>query len=259
MPVADEKDFIATDSVTGLIVNGEAKAYPLRILIWPEIVNDTVSGAPASVTFCPLYNTAVVRNRRLDGKVLNFGTTRKHRNSDLVMYARQTESWRHQFLGTGIIGEMTRKTLKALPARLESWAKFKARVTKGLVQAPNLKGMRQNDANPYAGYDPLPKPFLYSGEMPANVPPLSHVVSTKDRSQDWSLDLLKAKKEICLADGLVFRWEPGQNSTLDTTLIAKGADIGNVTAQRNGKDVPYFMDFAFAFHAFFPKATTHAK
>ena len=58
---------------------------------------------------------------------------------------------------------------------------------------------------------------------------------------------------------MVFRWEPGQNSALDSTLIAQGADVGNVTAQRNGEDVPYFVDFAFAFHAFFPEAIIHTK
>jgi hypothetical protein len=258
VPVAAEKELTDTDPVIGLIINGEAKAYPLRILIWHEIVNDTIGGVPVSVTFCPLCNTAVVYDRRLEGKVFDFGTTGKLRNSDLVMYDRQTESWWQQFLGKGIIGEMTGKTLKALPARLESWAKFKERAPKGLVQVPNQQGMRNYGANPYAGYDSLPKPFLYSGEMPSNVPPLSRVISIEDRTQGWSLDLLKAKKEIRLADGLVFRWAPGQNSALDTTLIAKGADVGNVIAQRNGKDIPYFVDFAFAFHAFFPKAKIHA-
>ncbi len=259
VPVSEEKELTATDPVIGLIVNGVAKAYPVRILIWHEIVNDTIGGVPVSVTFCPLCNTAVVYDRRLDGKVLDFGTTGKLRNSDLVMYDRQTESWWQQFLGKGIIGEMTGKTLKAMPARLESWANFKARAPKGLVQVPNSKSMRNYGANPYRGYDSLDKPFLYSGEMPKNVPPLSRVVSTLDRSQAWSLDLLRKKKEIRLKDGLIFRWEPGQNSALDSGIIAKSADVGNVTVQRNGKDIPYFVDFAFAFHAFFPKATIHDK
>lgn len=259
VPIADETDLTDTDPVIGLTLNGEAKAYPLRILIWHEIVNDTVGGIPVSVTFCPLCNTAVVYDRRLDGKILDFGTTGKLRNSDLVMYDRQTESWWQQFLGQGIIGEMTGKTLKAVPARLESWANFKKRAPKGVVQVPNNKRMRAYGANPYAGYDSLPQPFLYSGDMPKAVPPLSRVVSTQDRSQGWSLDLLKAKKEIRLPEGLVLRWEPGQNSALDSSIIAEGADVGNVTVQRNGEDIPYFVDFAFAFHAFFPKATIHAE
>lgn len=260
IPVAEETELTDTDPVIGLVVNGVAKAYPLRVLIWHEIVNDTISDVPVSVTFCPLCNTAVVYDRRLDGKVLDFGTTGKLRNSDLVMYDRQTESWWQQFLGQGIIGEMTGKTLKAMPARLESWAKFKARAPHGQVLVPGASsGMRNYGANPYRGYDSLPQPFLYSGELPKNVPPLSRVVSTQDRSQAWSLELLQKKKEIRLDGGLVLRWEAGQNSALDTTLIAEGADVGNVTVQRNGSDIPYFVDFAFAFHAFFPKATIHDK
>lgn len=260
VPVAEETELTDTDPVIGLIVNGIAKAYPLRVLIWHEIVNDTIDDVPVSVTFCPLCNTAVVYDRRLDGKVLDFGTTGKLRNSDLVMYDRQTESWWQQFLGQGIIGEMTGKVLKAMPARLESWAKFKARAPHGHVLVPGASsGMRNYGANPYSGYDSLPQPFLYSGELPKNVPPLSRVVSTQDRSQAWSLELLQKKKEIRLDGGLVLRWEAGQNSALDTTLIAEGADVGNVTVQRDGSDIPYFVDFAFAFHAFFPKATIHDK
>ena len=154
---------------------------------------------------------------------------------------------------------MTRKTLKAVPTRLESWAIFRKRAPEGLVKVPNDSSTRAYGANPYAGYDSLPKPFLYSGKMPKNVPPLSRKVSLEDRNNGWRLDLLKAKKEIILDDGLVLRWETGKNSALDTSKIADGNDVGNVMAQREGKDVPYFVDFAFAFHPFFPEATIHAK
>lgn len=259
VPVAAEKTLADTEPVIGLILNGEAKAYPLRILIWHEIVNDTVGGVPVSVTFCPLCNTAVVYDRRLDGHVFDFGTTGKLRNSDLVMYDRQTESWWQQFLGEAIIGEMTGKRLKAVPARLESWANFKRRAPGGLVQVPRHGGLRNYGANPYVGYDSLPQPFLYGGEMPKDVPPLSRVVSTPDRDRGWSLDLLKRKGKILGPRGLVLRWEPGQNSALDTRRIPDGADVGNVTVQRDGTDVPYFVDFAFAFHAFFPKAPIHIE
>ncbi len=258
IPVADEAGLTDSDPVVGLTVNGVSKAYPLRVLIWHEIVNDSIGGVPVSVTFCPLCNTAVVYDRRLDGRVLDFGTTGKLRNSDLVMYDRQTESWWQQFLGPGIIGEMTGKTLKALPARLESWAKFKARAPRGQVLVPTYPGMRNYGRNPYTGYDSLPRPFLYSGAMPKNVAPLSRVISIGDRSQAWSLDLLRRKKELQLDDGLIIRWTPGQNSALDSSVISEGADVGNVTVQRNGRDVPYYVDFAFAFHAFFPKSKIHA-
>lgn len=255
--VAEAKGLTDTEPVIGLIVNGVAKAYPLNILIWHEIVNDSIGGVPVSVTFCPLCNTAVVFDRRLDGRILDFGTTGKLRNSDLVMYDRQTESWWQQFLGRGIIGEMTGKELKILPARLESWADYKARAPLGQVLVPTRPGMRSYGANPYVGYDSLPRPFLYGGAMPEGVAPLSRVVSLADRLQGWSLELLKLKKEIRLDDGIVIRWKPGQNSALDTRAIARGKDVGSVTVQRDGRDIAYFIDFAFAFHAFFPAAKIH--
>ncbi len=90
--------------------------------------------------------------------------------------------------------------------------------------------------------------------MPDNVPPLSRVVSFGDRSRGWSIGLLKLKKEIRLDGGFVLRWKPGQNSALDSRAIAQGRDVGNVTVQREGRDIAYFVDFAFAFHAFFPAA-----
>ena len=77
----------------GLAINGKARAYPLRILMRHEIVNDELGGVPISVLFCPPCNAAMVFDRRVDNKVLDFGTTGKLRNSDLVMWDRRMESW----------------------------------------------------------------------------------------------------------------------------------------------------------------------
>jgi hypothetical protein len=82
-----------TEAVISLAINGDARAYPLRVLMWHEIVNDTVGGRPVTVTYCPICNAALTFDRALDGQVLDFGTTGKLRISDLVMYDRQTESW----------------------------------------------------------------------------------------------------------------------------------------------------------------------
>ena len=129
IPSIDEPEFVLaglhgkledTEPVVGLVLNGEAKAYPLRILTWHEIVNDEIGGIPVTVTYCPLCNSAVVFDRRVGDKVLDFGTTGRLRNSDLVMYDRQTESWWQQFLGEAIVGEMTGARLEMLPSRIES-------------------------------------------------------------------------------------------------------------------------------------------
>ncbi|MBT4486014.1 MAG: DUF3179 domain-containing protein [Rhodospirillaceae bacterium] len=249
------KGLAPTEPVIGLTVNGKSRAYPLTILIWHEIVNDVIAGVPVAVTFCPLCNAAVVFDRRLDGKTLEFGTTGKLRYSDLVMYDRQTETWWQQFTGEAIIGEMMGQELRFLPARLESFAKFKARAPQGDVLIPTNPNMRRYGMNPYGGYDSAHEPFLYRGKLPGVVAPLARVVAVE--GQAWSVEFLQIKQRIETKDGLILTWESGQNSALDSSVIAKGRDVGNVLVQRRDDkgelvDVMYRVDFAFAFYAFYP-------
>ena len=257
---AVEVDLPDIEPVIGLVVEGTPRAYPIRILIWHEIVNDRIGDVPFTVTFCPLCNTGIVFDRRLDGEVLDFGTTGKLRNSDLVMYDRQTESWWQQFTGEAIVGSMTGQTLTSIPSRLESFANFKARAQKidpggGWVLVPNSDTMRAYGVTPYAGYDSLEQPFLYDGPLPTQVAPLARVVRVGERA--WSLDLVKERGEIVTDGGLRLRWEEGQASALDRSAIAQGLDVGNVvveekTAEGDWTDAVYTVDFAFAFRAFYP-------
>ncbi len=258
VPVAEMRDLADNEPVIGLEINGDARAYPLRVLTWHEIVNDTIGGVPVAVTYCPLCNAAIVFDRRVEGKATEFGTTGKLRNSDLIMYDRDSESWWQQFLGEAVVGVRTGTQLKVLPARLESWAKFSARHPQGRVQVPNNPNMRPYGANPYVGYDGSRLPFLYRGEYPEGIEPMARVIAIGE--QAWSLQLLRGQGRIEAGD-LVLTWEPGQNSALDTRAIAEGRDVGNVVAQRKAgdglEDVPYDVTFAFVFHAFRPDGTLH--
>jgi hypothetical protein len=258
-PVSSHKELGENEPVIGLIINGKARAYPLRVLIWHEIVNDTFEGVPIAVTYCPLCNSSIVFDRRLDGKVLEFGTTGKLRKSDMVMYDRQTDSWWQQFLGKGIVGVMTGKQLKTIPARLESFANFKKRAPMGAkVLVPNFGVFRAYGQNPYAYYDSSAMPFLYQGEMPKGIKPMVRVIAVGNSA--WSMPLLVKKGRIEAGD-LVLSWEKGQNSALDSREIAKGRDVGNVVVRRKVgnklEDVTYDVTFAFVFHAFKPKGTLH--
>jgi len=115
------------EPVIALTVGAESRAYPMQILIWHEIVNDTVGGVPVTVTFCPLCYTAIAFDRRAAGRILDFGTTGDLRKSDLVMYDRQTESWWQQAVGRAIVGDLTGTQLTILPAGIVSWAIFRRR------------------------------------------------------------------------------------------------------------------------------------
>ena len=104
--------------------DGEARAYPLRVLILREIVNDTVGGQPVAVTYCPRCNSAIAFDRVVNGVTLDFGTTGNLRNSDLVMWDRQTRSWWQQLTGEAIVGEMTGTLLRFLPAQIVAWSEI---------------------------------------------------------------------------------------------------------------------------------------
>ncbi len=245
------------DPVLGLVIGGEARAYPLRVLIWHEIANDALAGMPVAVTYCPLCNTAIVFDRRVDGRVLDFGTTGRLRNSDLLMYDRQTESWWQQFLGEAIIGELTGTLLEMIPARLESFADFRARAPDGTVLVGDHA--RRYGYTPYDGYDSMPRPFLYGGPLPEGIAALARVVRVGDEA--WSLDLVRREGEIVI-DDLRLRWSPGQASAVDTRDISTGKDVGSVIVQRlaeynDWQDIPYSVDFAFAFAAFYPDGVIH--
>ncbi|RED54005.1 DUF3179 domain-containing protein [Aestuariispira insulae] len=256
-PIADVTDIEDTEPVIGLVMDGIARAYPIRILMWHEIVNDRIGEVPIAVTFCPLCNAAIVFDRRIDGMTLDFGTTGKLRNSDLVMWDRQTESWWQQFTGEAIVGTLTGKRLEVLPARLESLASFRQRTDQSAqILIPNNSRMRAYGSNPYRGYD-SGYPFLYDGELPKDIDALQRVISLAGKEEAWSLALLREKGSIITSDGTVLSWQAGQNSALDHGRIAEGRDVGTVTARKDGQDVVYFVDFAFAFHAFRPDAPIH--
>jgi hypothetical protein len=191
---AEALGLAAAEPVISVALGGRARAYPLRILTWHEIVNDTLAGIPIAVTFCPLCNSAVVFDRRLDGQVLSFGTTGKLRNSDLVMYDRETESWWQQYLGEGLVGAHSGKRLAMLPMRVESLARFKDRHGGGEVLVPADPGARDYGRNPYARYDSSARPFLYEGPLPEGVPPLERVVVVDGEA--WTFALLRQRRRI---------------------------------------------------------------
>ncbi len=239
------------EPVMTLEIDGEVpRAYPIRYLTWHEIVNDVAGGVPVAVTFCPLCNSGMVFDRRVGGDVLEFGVSGKLRNSDMVMYDRQTESWWQQATGAGIVGRHTGTGLVQLPAWMESWAEFRARNPEGAVMdEPDAR--RSYGRNPYVNYDSSRRPFLYRGELPPHgIPPLARVVRAGDRA--WTLERLRQEQEVREA-GLVINWASGQASALDTALIADGRDVGTIRVRDGqGRDVPHDIMFAFAFHAFFP-------
>ena len=266
IPSIDDPEFVPVSETTltptapvlSLEVTGDARAYPLEILIWHEIVNDEVGGLPVAVTYCPLCNSGVVFYRVIDGQPVEFGTTGKLRHSDMVMYDRLTESWWQQFLGEAIVGELTGTVLDVLPSRLESIERFAIRHPDGRVLVPNDPGFRRYGHNPYVGYDRASAPMLYRGTYDGPGSPMMRVVAVGDAA--WSLELLRREGTIEIAD-LRLSWSPGQASALDAARVDAGRDVGNVIVERRVNDqwvaAVHDIPFAFAFQAFVPDGDIH--
>ena len=252
-------ELAGNEPVISLEIGGEARAYPLRILIWHEIVNDRIGDIPVAVTYCPLCNSSVVYDRRLDDRVLDFGTTGKLRNSDLVMYDRQTETWWQQFTGEALVGALLGKSLKLIPSRLEAFSEFRRRTPEGRVLIPSNPEARQYGRNPYVGYDSSKTPFLFNGELPQGIEAMARVVVARPDGGAITivaLEKLRASGRIEI-DGLEMSWRPGQASALDAGLVKNGRDVGTVEVVRRAVAgsvtlVPYDVTFAFVAHAFHP-------
>jgi hypothetical protein len=249
--VLDETALTPREPVITLEIEGATpRAYPIRYLTWHEIVNDEVGSIPVAVTFCPLCNSGITFDRRTDAGVLSFGVSGKLRNSDMIMYDRETESWWQQAIGEAIVGDLTGTELQSLPSWMESWEAFKTRNPDGLVmEQPDFN--RNYGANPYVRYDSSNRPFLYSGEMPPHdIPALARVVRVGDKA--WPLTRLAEVRELT-EDGITFSWAEGQASALDAAQIGAGKDVGNVRVRdAAGADIAHDVMFAFAYHAFWP-------
>ena len=184
--MADSPDYMNDDEpVISLEINGEAKAYPLGILIMHEIVNDGLGGVPVTVSYCPLCNTAIVFDRRVNGQVLDFGTTGFLRKGDLIMWDRQTESWWQQITGEAIVGELTGTKLKFIPAPVVSWVDFREAFPDGRVLSRDTGFAKDYDLPPYVGYDDEENvPFRYSGATDSRLLPLERVVGISIEGRD---------------------------------------------------------------------------
>ena len=217
--------------VIALTLNGEAKAYPLAILVWHEIANDEVGGVPVAVTFCPLCNSALVFDRRVGNQTLTFGVSGNLRNSDLIMWDHETQSWWQQFTGDGIVGDYTDTELTLLPTQVVGFGDFAAEYPDGLVLSRNTGANRTYGENPYVGYDGSSQPFLFDGEADPRLPATEHVLAGTIGSQPiaYPFSILSDQKVINdVVDGMavVAFWQDGVVSVLDSDVIDQSRDIG---------------------------------
>lgn len=141
--------FRAEDAVIGLVIHGEAKAYPLGVMNWHEIVNDTVGGVPVAVTYCPLCDTAIVFERG----ATTLGVSGQLYQSCLVMYDRDDDTFYAQPWGIGIVGPQVNRSLQRQPAVKTTLGQWLQAHPESQILSTQTGHRRDYLRYPYGSYD----------------------------------------------------------------------------------------------------------
>ncbi len=238
------------EPVISVVVNEQARAYPLQILIWHEIVNDRLGDVPVAVTFCPLCYSANVFDRRVGGREYKFGVSGMLRHSDMVMYDRRTESLWQQVTGEAIVGEMVGSVLKRIPAQIISFEQFRSAYKDGVVLSRKTGFRRDYGRNPYVGYDDVSKkPFMFRGKGDKRLRPMEKLVTVTigklDRAYPYSVTRkLRVINDRVADTPIVVFHSDGAVSALDRAAIASSRLVGStgVFDRRVGEVV---LDFSY--------------
>lgn len=242
IPSIDDPEFVtqkeasdwlgSREPVISLEIDGQARAYPIQILIWHEIANDELAGVPVAVTFCPLCYSAIVFDRRLDGEVYEFGVSGLLRHSDMIMYDRTTESLWQQFSGEALVGDLTGKELRIVSSQLISFEQFRESHPDAPVLSRETGHMRNYGENPYAGYDDINNsPFMLEEDIPREISPMEKVVGvrTSNEVKGYTYSITREKRVLHDTVGdepiVIFHLD-GMSSAMDNRTINQSRDDG---------------------------------
>lgn len=248
---ASEATFLdERDRVVGVVRDGEAKAYPLAILNWHEVVNDTVGGRPVAVTYCPLTASAVVFERDVGGRVLTFGVSGRLFQSNVLLYDHQSESLWSQLGGASISGPSVDTRLRPVVSAETTWASWRSAHPDTLVLSPETGFRRDYDRDPYADYHGSPVAMFETRGADARLAMKTRVVGLRlgDESVAYPLDTLAAAGAI----------EDRVGGVPIRIVYDRAAASAFVERTDSGERQPAVAVYWFAWTAFHPKTRLRA-
>lgn len=242
---------VDTDRILGVKLAGIAKAYPIKILNYHEIVNDHFDDRPVAVTFCPLCGSGIAFDAQVGGQRRDFGVSGLLYNSDVLMYDRQTDSLWSQIMGQAVTGEARGTTLSALPVRHTTWADWLQRHPDTLV-LDEPRFMRRNYAvDPYLGYaksNRLWAPVAYRDKRyPAKAVVVGAIIN--GQAHAWPFAELPDDGHV------VVHTVGGQTVKLEYDHAAQAAAV----LDGDGREIPSFTAFWFAWVAFHPDTGVYER
>ncbi|MBW1885535.1 MAG: DUF3179 domain-containing protein [Deltaproteobacteria bacterium] len=170
---AERADWSSDERILGVVLAGQARAYPVAVLNWHELVNDTLGGEPILVSFCPLCGTGMVFERRVGGAVRRFGVSGLLYRSDLLMYDRRSESLWSQISAEAVVGPLLGQRLRLLRSRIDEWGNWRRDHPDTTILSRETGHKRDYNRSPYGGYSsskklifPAPVDPRYHPKMP---------------------------------------------------------------------------------------------
>lgn len=215
--------------------NDEVRFYPLSILTRHEIVNDRFGDIPVAVTFCPLCNTALSFDRRVDGEVLRFGVSGLLRKSDLVMWDDAATSLWQQITGEAVVGAFAGTQLEVISTAIVSYGEVKESFPEALSLSQDTGFGVNYGVNPYRSYSSSDQPFLFDEEPDPRFPALSRVVgvSIDEVDKAYPFDVLREERavnDVVAGTPVAVLWGGDTADALDSASIAAGDAIGTAIA-----------------------------
>jgi hypothetical protein len=261
IPAIDAPKFVAPaaaglkpdDRVLGVSYAGIARAYPVRIMNWHEVVNDRFGDAMVAVTYCPLCGTGIAFDARVGPYGLSFGVSGLLYNSDVLLYDRATKSLWSQLKQQAITGMFRGASLKPLPLEHTSWADWLARHPDTQVLSTDTGFARDYARDPYAGYDTVPRLLFEVEHRDARFGP-----------KEWVLGVEVGGVHKAYPFSVLERGTTGASAVVTDTVNGKTIRVRFDPRHRTArafdaqdKPLPGVMAFWFAWAAFHPNTEVY--
>lgn len=234
----DDKDLVA-----GVDIKGIQKAYPIRILVWHELVNDKINNTPFLITYCPLCGSILAFSRYINDEELTFGVSGLLYQSDVLFYDHKTESLWSQLKMQSVSGKFAGAEMKLIPYTFSTWREWKDQHPNSLVLSKDTGYIRNYNSDPYLSYYSSKKIYFPVNKTNDRFHPKEKilVVLSGDKSKAYPFSYLEK------IDG-TFEDKIGSQIV---KITSKKGKYFNVT-DNNGITKEYFVSYWFAWYAFKP-------
>jgi len=238
-----------SDRVLGVVINGTAKAYPIGIMNYHEIVNDHFNSIAVVVTYCPLCGSGIAFNANVENTNHTFGVSGLLYNSDVLLYDRESESLWSQLMHEAVSGPHKGSKLTIIPTANTTWKEWKDLYPETKVLTTQTGHRRDYSRTPYSGYDESDQTYF----------PVNHS-SNLYHSKDWvAVVTINGESKAYPFEELSKSKSPihdkvGEKSVkVYFNLINHSARI--VDSMDN--ELPYYSTYWFAWYAFHPEGKVY--